>query len=401
MKKTILIAFVLALLSLPALVIAQPPSPPMGATQAELLAGNPKNGIMDVGEVYVWNDATYIYVLYDVTEPGWGLTSTHVHIQADDGDGNPFVGSGKNAKPDPQDENPFPMNNGNPPPGQFDFSDPHGATLWYLYEIRIVDEPHHNWTGDFLFLAIHGVVQQWGCDPAFLPTVLPDEAYLTVTRAVDETDAPEPDLAYFSEVLISSIPSPTILDGSYLGWCVDIDSEISEGYPYISGVYSSYGPIPAGIMDNPENLDLVNYILNQDIVGQSSSCPPAYEGDDGIYTYGDVQQAIWYLLEGGRSGYPDFEYSLGPWSECRRDEIVADALANGVDFVPGCGECVGVIVIPEASVPEDVRQAVLVMICGPGGDETVWAGFVNGDVVTFPFPGKNWALYITYDGLED
>jgi hypothetical protein len=280
--------------------------------------------------------------------------------------------------------------------------------MWYLYTIPIVDTigpPIHNWTGNFLFLAVHGIAQQWGCDPEFLAAVLPDEAILVVTRAADETDAPEPDLAYFSEVLISSLPSPTVLDGSYLGWCVDIDSEISGGYLYVSGVFSSYGSIPPGLLDNPENLPLVNYILNQDIVGQSSSC-------DGVYTYGDVQQAIWYFLEGGRSGDPEYAYSLGPWSQCRVNEIVADATNNGEDFVPGCGECVGVIIIPEASAPEDVRQAVLVMLCGPGGDETVWAGFTApdrlpptppalpaGDTYGFQFPGKNWALYITYAGL--
>jgi hypothetical protein len=388
MKKMIFIAFVLALLSIPALVIAQPPVPPVDATVADLLAGNPKNGITDIGDVYVWDDAGNIYVFYDVTEAGWVLTSTHLHIQADDGDGNPFNGN----KPDPGDENPFPLVNGNPPPGQYDFSDPHGPTTWYLYEIPIVDLPHHDWTGNFLFLVIHGVAQGWNCDPALLEAMLPDDAVLIVERAADETDAPEPDLAYFAEVIVSSLPSPTALDGIYLGWCVDFDSAISGGYPYVSGVYSSYGPIPAGLLEYPENLDLVNYLLNRDIVGQSSAC-------GGVYTYGDVQQAIWDLLEGRRGGLPpnfEWAYSLGPWEACRVDELVADALANGEGF---CGECAGVIIIPDAAAPEDVRQAVLVLLCSPGDAETAWAGFTDGDDYSFEFPGKNWALYITYDGL--
>jgi hypothetical protein len=384
MKKFVLTAFAMLLLGLP--VVAQ------ADYVVDLVAdGGDATTATVVGTVTVANDGIYLYVLYEITEPGWALTETHLHISE----------TGQAA---------IPQKKGNPIPGQFDYATPDaGDSTYALFQILIdapavmssngkkVLIPAHDWTGALLTIAAHGVVEQWGCDPASLEALLPEAAILMVTKAVDESEDPEPDLAYFSEVLIESLPSPTVLDGSYIGWCVDIDSAISSGYPYVSGVFSTYGTIPGGLMDTPENLPLVNYILNQDLVGQPSGC-------DGVYTYGDVQQAIWFLLENGRSGYPQYAYSLGPWLQCRVDEILADAIANGQDFVPGCGECAGVIIIPDQPV-EDPRQAVLVMLCGPGGDETVWGGRTDltpetdGNGWGMDFTGSDWGMYFLYNEL--
>jgi hypothetical protein len=87
--------------------------------------------------------------------------------------------------------------------------------------------------------------------------------------------------------------------------------------------------------DNEGRLDLVNWIINQGVVGDPSAC-------GGTYTYGDIQRTIWALIEDQQSGS-----GLGPWTQCRVNEIIAAAQANGEDFVPGCDEFVAVIQNPE------------------------------------------------------
>ena len=344
---------------------------------------------------------------YDITEPGWTLSDTHLHIvdttQAD-----------------------IPQKKGNPIPGQFDYATPDEGDATYA-EFRILLDapavmssngkktliPAHNWIGDLLTIAAHGVVEQWGCDVDLLPAVLPGMVDITVIYAAwdwyNGTDftgpdlaPPEPDLAYFSSIVISNGIPNDLLDGTYIGWCIDYDLSITGGLTYPAGVYSSYHMLPAldGLVNNPEDMDLVNYILNQDIVGQPSGC-------DGVYTYGDVQQAIWYLLE-DRMGdvAPDFDYpfTLGPWELCRANEIIDDAVANGDGFEPGCDEYVGIIIIPDLG-QDGTRQAVLIPVMGPGGDETVWGGLrgllpeTDGNGWGSDFTGSNWGMYFPYSEL--
>lgn len=38
---------------------------------------------MLVGEVLVWNNETYLYVEYNITEPGWYLVETHLEVATD------------------------------------------------------------------------------------------------------------------------------------------------------------------------------------------------------------------------------------------------------------------------------------------------------------------------------
>ena len=117
--------------------------------------------------------------------------------------------------------------------------------------------------------------------------------------------------SYF-ETLVNGDP----LTGTYEGWCVDTDHVIYQVW-YTADVYSSYEDLPVEVIDIPENLDLVNWIINQDYVGQLSS------GCIGNNTYGEVQRAIWTLID------PNSTSGLGSWSECRVAEIVAAAQAGG------------------------------------------------------------------------
>jgi hypothetical protein len=175
-------------------------------------------------------------------------------------------------------------------------------------------------------------------------------------------------LAYFPQVIVTN---GGVLNGTYLGWCLNPQIGIQIGpniYPV--AVYSSYEPIPAGLVDYPDNLDLINWILNQDYVNKQSIC-------GGKYTYGDVQRAIWELLFDDPNGS-----GLGDWSQCRVDEITSAASANGEGFEPECGDKIAIILDPGN------RQPVIIEIDIPcGGDETAWG---NG----IPFSDRDWSMYL-------
>jgi hypothetical protein len=137
-----------------------------------------------------------------------------------------------------------------------------------------------------------------------------------------------------------------------------------------------------GLIEFPENLDLVNYIINRDLVGSASSC-----GVNEYFTYGDVQRAIWELLDDGQS-----TGGLGAWSQCHVDEIVADADANGEGFVPGCDELIVVILVPHTSTGEAVQANIvaLPLSCDEQcNSETAWARLL-GYSVEFT---KKWGWY--------
>jgi hypothetical protein len=325
-------------------------------TQLIAGGGNPASAI-DVGEVRVWNDTDYIYVKYvidaDLT-PGdpsddWVLTTlseTHLHV-ADSLDGIPQTAKG------------------NPIPGKFEYSMHHTpGTQMYVYQI-----PNTWTTGNILYIAAHAVVQKGG--EQGLTVSLPALVHVCVYPPVPGGPSYFPDL---------TLSGGTILDGTYDAWCADTDHNIDVDC-YDALVYSIYGTLPSNLIDYPDNLDLVNWLLNQDFVGNPSAC-------DGIYTYGDVQRAIWTLLE---DYVPDDSY-LGDWSPCRVAEIVAAAYANGEGFAPGCGQRVAIVLAPYVNTT--ILQAILITIDMPCEfDETAWAG----DDGEMQFPGANWATYFTYE----
>lgn len=94
------------------------------------------------------------------------------------------------------------------------------------------------------------------------------------------------------------------------------------------------------LVERWENLDLVLWLLNQQPVGEPSQL------GEGCFTYGDVQVAIWSLLEteplsnmGG----------LGDWSQVRVDELLSRIPADlpldspTVDYTPPCDGLAGVV----------------------------------------------------------
>ena len=310
-----------------------------------------------VGEVQVWNDEalTNLYVKFVITDPDWCLEETHVAVATS--------------------EELIPQKNGNPIPGQFPYKEEHNCVGEYEYEIPL---PAGTLCEDLLVIATHAVVRlvepcDYEADLPGFEDALPDQ----VTMKVQYPYGGGP--AYFP---VTTVTGGTILDGTYLGWCVDIGNTIGNNTNYTVDVYSSYESLPTGIVDKPENLDQVNWIVNQGFVGQASVC-------GGNYTYGDVQRAIWTVVDDNLS-----TSGLGSWAQCRVDEILAAAVADGEGFVPECGDVVAVIFAPVGANQVIIAQVIVGEVevpCIPiYCDETAWGG-------TEPFPGSNWATYFYYE----
>ena len=88
-------------------------------------------------------------------------------------------------------------------------------------------------------------------------------------------------------------------------WCVTPDTQIVYGKTY-TGVELSLADA-AGYVLKPQNLDLVLWVINQKYVGKPSQA-------GGNFTLGDVQNAIWLLIDDSLS------VDQGPYSMpgCRR-----------------------------------------------------------------------------------
>ena len=137
-----------------------------------------------------------------------------------------------------------------------------------------------------------------------------------------------------------NIQDEGLLKGSYPGWCADWARQIEDDIPYNIKFYSSYNDnIPAGIVDRPENLKQVNWIANQNFAGKTAP------GDLGVYTAGDVQLAIWTLID------DSFQTStVGPFSQARVDHIVAQANQHGANFYPTCKQ--EVVIVIDSGTPQ-------------------------------------------------
>lgn len=149
-----------------------------------------------------------------------------------------------------------------------------------------------------------------------------------------------------------SVQDSGVLQGNYSGWCADLATRIEDGKSYSAKFYSSYDQdLPEGLVNRPENLDEMNWLINQYPVGESSP------GGFGEYTSGDVQLAIWTLLD------DSFDTTtVGPYSQERVDELVAMALSQGSGFYPSCKQIVGIILDPKDPETGSKVQSTIVEV---------------------------------------
>ncbi len=312
--------------------------------RTDLIAGGGNGHGTDVGDIYVWNnDFEYLYVEI-ITTGGWVISTSQV-----------AVGTMLSE---------IPQKNGNPPPGQFPYKMNHNPGVTdYTYKIAMKPQ----WQGT-LYIAVHTDVLIGGL--AGLESALPISG-VAVINCQPYIGGP----TYFPSLTVSD---DGFLNGTYVGWCADCQRTIMVGTRYPVLIFSSYEPLPSGAMEYPANLNLVNWLLNQNFVYKPS--PSGY----GLYTYGDVQLAIWKLLWSNPT-----PSALGPYDIRRVNEIISLAMVNGQGFVPQPGQDVAILLVPW-SKGIIISQTIIIQWKVPyGGSETAW-GFGDN------FPGKNWAMSFRY-----
>ena len=160
-------------------------------------------------------------------------------------------------------------------------------------------------------------VRQWNdeCDQTGNKEIsLPD---VPVTMIVSHPWTIPP--SYFKTTL-SNVPAGdyNVENGDYVGWCCDLEHSINPGQLYTVTLYSSYDPtMPSYFAD--EDWDKVNYLINHKV-------------DHEPYTWEQMQDAIWYFIDGGYSG-----------TDPKVWEIINDADVNGDGFIPQTGQWIAVI----------------------------------------------------------
>jgi hypothetical protein len=259
-------------------------------------------GFIPIGEVRIWEASGYLYIKYVITNADWRLKSTHVYVTSRNRNFTPVGGYVE--------------------PFRLELEQAHMGEMEYTYEIP------NQWPADTQFrvaaqaevLAIQGYTS----DLEGLIESLPRSVQVFAVQ-------PSPDdLAYFQLTIMESV----VFDGFHHGWCVDLDRNSYRQRWYTYEVYTPFDKLPPKIMEFPENLDLANWVLNQDFVGKT-----AQNGE--LFTFGDVQHCIWKLLEGRATNYTN-----GPWSIWRVEEILDAAEEKGEGFIPACGEKLMLILVP-------------------------------------------------------
>ncbi|RLD28044.1 MAG: hypothetical protein DRI75_08040 [Bacteroidetes bacterium] len=166
-----------------------------------------------------------------------------------------------------------------------------------------------------------------------------------------QTTAKPGDNSYFTlDILDSNLAGVNIP-----AWCADVDLSLGIEGPFDFAVYSTYEELPVGKFENPDNFDLVNWILNQSFIGSVSP-------SGGNYTFGHVQWAIWELIDDVNCvnciylSDPTGEWNNDPENVTKGQEIVQAAIDNGDGFVPQCGEQIAIVLIPEG------KQSIIITV---------------------------------------
>jgi len=125
----------------------------------------------------------------------------------------------------------------------------------------------------------------------------------------------------------------------------------------------------------------VNYIANNFQVGDPSP-------SGGTQSICDIQQAMHHFIAG-------YSFCTEDANQTHIDEIIASAVANGADFIPGCDQRLAVFL---DSVAEGIQdQLILIPVpCTPVlTHDTAWA--LNGpSAVTFRTGWGQYFVYYTY-----
>ncbi|WP_138465644.1 SdrD B-like domain-containing protein [Poseidonocella sp. HB161398] len=193
---------------------------------------------------------------------------------------------------------------------------------------------------------------------------LPATVTVQVTNAVQEPFARTDIEDSCFDLKITGADGDTRLEGVVFtaAYCLSFEDTAGDGTDFdtapewTGNLYVADADLlPAGVFNDgqiggngqsaAENLDLVNYILNQDWEGQG-------------YTGWEVQFAVWELTDDVRYAlyakrYPEYG------TAAHIDDILEDAYANGEGFVAGAGDLVGLIIDPATSSDENSQPFIV------------------------------------------
>jgi hypothetical protein len=308
-------------------------------------------GLIPIGDVRIWKDPDYLFIQYAITNADWRLKTTHIYVSVRSDEFSPVEGSGRLDR--------------------LEFEQAHMGETEYTYRIDNV------WPSGVQFrvaakaevLAIQG----YSSDLEGLIDSLPETVMF-------HAEQPSPDfLAYFYIMLQEA----DILDGFHHGWCVDIDRQSFRRRWHPARVFTLYDRLPPKIMEFPENMDLVNWMLNQEFIGKLSR-----HGD--AFTWGDIQHCVWMLLEGRATNYTN-----GPWNIFRVQEILDAARAEGEGFIPGCNQNLLLVLVPMNQNDRVHWQSMGIVVPTPCIEiittETAWA--LAWNIAWYPIgPGLSFTI---------
>ena len=310
---------------------------------------------MDAGDVSVAIVDDLLTISVDVD--GWEVTEWHAYVDA--------TGFPKKAAP-----------------GKF----PYSGELHPYVQLSAEDVGLASW-GDTekLYLAIHAVVQRvnadgtiqeetaWakggtnlkgGWSMGFCVNICEEEYFDeegfngSVLNAGDakirvQHNGGNPSLPYFTGSV--DFDADGIVDVVAPTYCVDLSTVIYSGRDYCAITVASTDERIyelAGI-NNPENLELANYVLNNFQIGQVM--------DDGnVLTGGSVQRVMWTLVYGSARNAGE-----GAWSQDHLDQMLLAAQDNGIGYVPPCTGVAAVVLYPivcDSDGNEQVAQIVVAQV---------------------------------------
>ncbi|MBS4034576.1 MAG: hypothetical protein KGZ85_08935 [Ignavibacterium sp.] len=316
-------------------------------TQIDLVAG--QNQVVGYLEVEV--SGTDLLITYHTTG-GWYITETHLQVVA---------------QPNQFTVNPA----GNPKIGNFPYGDENLNTNEISYTVPIPG----NLTDGMVYIGAHAVVCTEGTGSGTSASICPTIPQSDVLTYFDNENP-----NYYFNLQFTGI-------GSLPGWCIDPSRGIfASQTPINMNFVCSYnlGDLSC-IVDKSHNISAANWLIN----------------NRGSYNKDQITATFWSLL----SNY-DWQSELPPGYGLGWEAIAAEALLNGANFVPECGQKVlifaydqdGIGSNPCDKITKQViafeREVPCEQVC-----ETAWAFNYPADGTSKLFPGHVWFRYFGYKAL--
>jgi len=293
---------------------------------------------IEVGTVRVSDDGTDLTVEYAISPQsileGWVIVKAHMYADVKE----PKKGA----------------------PGRFPFHSPRIQETKLTFTVPLADLGVTS--GDELHVAAHAVVKRFdtvgdtdeviGYLDEETGEIFAEQGYETVCPTLEEIAAALPesftirivgDGDGYYDVEISGAGD---LDGTYDWYCIDETHSIRPNRDYTVRVFSSYEDLPDAIvnngtgdnnLDSPENMDLVNWVMNNPGVPVSISQK-------------QQQDVIWALVDDAKS-----RENL----DAAEKEVYDAAVEFGQDFVPADGQNLAIVLQPVDADENTVGQVTI------------------------------------------